>query len=94
MTFDISYLWIWLVLSAIIGGVVAWRSHVPGPQAPVFEGWVRRAAYIWVLAVVAALLHLLSGRVAFWLESAVLFFAAYVLGALIGGAARDRRAKA
>ncbi len=94
MTYDIAFLWIWLVLSAAIGAVAAWRSHDAGPQAPVFEGWVRRAAYIWVLALVASILHLLSGRLAFWLESAVLFFAAYVLGALIGGYVRGLRVEA
>jgi len=94
MTYDISFLWIWLVLSAIVGAVVAWRSHDPGPQTPMFEGWARRAAIAWVIALAIVGLHLLPGRLAFWLESAVLFFAAYVVGALIGGAARGLRVEA
>jgi Ca2+/Na+ antiporter len=94
MTYDISHLFVWLVLSGVIGAVVAWRTYDPGPQAPVFEGWVRRAAIAWVVAVVIVVLHLLSGRLAFWLESAVLFCAAYVVGALIGGAARGLRVEA
>ena len=90
MTYDISFLWIWLVLTALVGGVVAWRSHESGPQGPIFEGWARRAAITWVVALAIVALHLLSGRMAFWLESAVLFSTAYVVGALIGSAARSR----
>ena len=94
MTYDISYLFLWLVLAALVGAAVAWRTHDPGPQGPMLEGRARVAAIVWALAVVAVLLHLFSGRLAFWLESAVLFFAAYVVGALIGGAARALRIEA
>jgi len=94
MTYDISFLLIWLFLAAVLGAVFAWRTYEPGPQTPVFEGWVRRAAIAWLVALAIVVLHLLSGRLAFWLETAVLFCVAYVVGALIGGAARGLRAEA
>jgi hypothetical protein len=61
MFYEVSYLWTWLILALIVGGVVGWRNESDGPQQPWFEGW---------------------------LETAVLFFAAYVIGCFAGGAAR------
>ena len=94
MTYDISLLWIWLALALAVGAVVGWRTDEPGPQAPWAQGWPRTALTLWAVGVVAALLHLGSGRAAFWLESATLFFAAYVVGALLGGWLRGQRAAA
>ena len=85
MIYDLSFLWIWLVLAALVGAVVGWRHYEPGPQGQWFEGWPQRAAMAWGAALVVVVIHLLSGRLAFWLESAVLFFLAYVIGALVGG---------
>jgi hypothetical protein len=92
MFFDVSFLWIWLVLSAVLGGFVGWRNEVEGPQAPWFEGWFRSALIALVVGVLLALFGLLPGRLGFWVETAVLFFIAYLIGALAGGALRRLRA--
>lgn len=94
MTYDISFLWIWLALALLVGAVVGWRTYDPGPQAPWAQGWPRTAATAWAVAVVAVVIHVLAGRLAFWLESATLFFAAYVAGALLGGWLRGMRVEA
>ena len=91
MFYDVSFLWIWLVLAALIGGFVGWRNEIEGPQAPWFEGWVRYALIALGVGFLLALIGLVPGRMEFWLESAVLFFAAYLIGCLAGGAARRTR---
>ena len=94
MTYDISFLWIWLALALVAGAVIGWRTNEPGPQGVWAEGWPRTALIVWGVAVVAVVIHLLAGRLAFWLESATLFFAAYVVGALLGGWLRSLRVAA
>jgi hypothetical protein len=91
MTYDISFLWIWLALAVLVGAAVGWRTNDPGPQGVWAQGWPRTALTVWAVAVVAVVIHLLAGRLAFWLESATLFSAAYVAGALLGGWLRGRR---
>ena len=94
MTYDISFLWIWLALAVALGAAVGWRTNDPGPQGPWAQGWPRTAVIVWVVAVVAVVIHLLGGRMAFWLESATLFALAYVAGALLGGWLRGMRVEA
>ncbi len=91
MSYDLSFLSLWLVLAALLGGGVGWVTETPGPQAPWFHGWFKGALIALGVGFVAAAIHLFSGRFAFWVETAVLFFAAYLVGALIGGAARRQR---
>ena len=91
MSYDVSFLWLWLILAALIGGAVGWLTEGPEPQAPWFHGWPRVAVIVFALALVAAATHIFDGRMAVWVETAVLFFAAYVVGALLGGALRRLR---
>jgi hypothetical protein len=91
MFYDVSFLWIWLALAALVGGVVGWRNEAPGPQQPWFEGWFKYALIALGVGFVVAIIGILGGRIAFWLETAVLFFAVYLIGCLIGGAARRTR---
>jgi predicted flap endonuclease-1-like 5' DNA nuclease len=89
MLYDISFLWIWLLLAFLLGGGVGWWTEVSGAQAPWFFGWFRSAVIAWLVGLVLAWLHWLPGRLGFWLESALLFFAFYVMGCLIGGLLRN-----
>lgn len=92
MFYDVSYLWFWLLLAVLVGGAVGWRTEAEGPQQPWFEGWFRYALIALGVGFVLAIVGLFSGRVGFWLETAVLFFAAYLIGCLAGGGARRARA--
>jgi hypothetical protein len=92
MFYDISLLWVWLAIVAVIGAAIAWRNEGEGLQGPWFMGWFRVAVIVWGVGVVVALLGLLRGRAGFWRETAVLFFAVYVIGCLAGGAIKRLRA--
>lgn len=91
MTYDISFLGGWLALAALVGLVVGWYTEGPGPQAPLFQGGFRAALIALAVVFVAALVHLFSGRLAFWLESLVLFSVVYLAGCFAGGALRRLR---
>jgi len=88
MSYDVSFLWGWLALAALIGAAVGWRTESSEPQAKLFQGGFRAALIALAVAFVAAAIHLFSGRAAFWLESAVLFCVVYLVGCFAGGAAR------
>ncbi len=88
MIYDLSFVWIWLALAAAVGGFVGWRNEAPGPQDAWFEGWFRYSLIALAVGFVISLIGLLGGRQAFWVETAVLFYAAYLVGCLAGGAAR------
>ena len=53
-----------------------------------FVGWVRIALILFVIGVSLAWLGWPMQRAGFWLEAALLMFAGYILGCLIGGALR------
>jgi uncharacterized membrane-anchored protein len=91
MTYDVSFLAGWLALAALVGVGVGWWTEAPGPQAPLFQGRFRAALIVLAVVFVAALVHLFSGRLAFWLESAALFGIVYLVGCFLGGAARRTR---
>ncbi len=92
MFYIVSYLWFWLLLALLLGGWIGWRNEAEGPQQPWFEGWVQYSLIALGIFFVLGVLGLLWGRTGFWLASAVLFFAAYLIGCLAGGAARTRLA--
>ncbi|WP_174247522.1 hypothetical protein [Methylocapsa sp. S129] len=85
MIYDFSFLWIWLLLALIVGLVVGWITNARGPQGRWFFGWFRLALIVFVIGLLVAWLHWLPGRLGFWLETALFFFAAYIVGCLIGG---------
>jgi hypothetical protein len=91
MSFDVSYLGGWLALAALVGLGVGWYAETPGPQAPLFQGRFRAALIALAVLLAAALIHLFSGGLAFWLESAVLFGVVYLVGCFLGGALRRLR---
>jgi hypothetical protein len=91
MSYDVSFLGGWLALAALVGLGVGWYTEAPEPQAPLFQGRFRTALIGLAVAFVAALIHLFSGGLAFWLESAVLFGVAYLVGCFVGGALRRAR---
>jgi hypothetical protein len=92
MFYDETYLWFWLILALLLGGYVGWRNEVEGPQAPWFNGWFRYALIALIVAVIISLFGLFPGRAGLWLETAALFFIAYLVGALAGGALKRLRA--
>ena len=88
MYYDISALAVWEIAAVVLGAVVGWFTHTAGPQAGWFVGWVRIALILFVIGVSLAWLGWPMQRAGFWLEAALLMFAGYILGCLIGGALR------
>ena len=83
MSYLLANLWGWLlaalVLGLIVGGITCSRE-----RGNWFTGWVPLALIAFAVGVVAALLALLPGRPGFWLETALLLFASYVIGCCLG----------
>jgi hypothetical protein len=91
MFYDLSFLGPWLVLTALLGAGVGWKSEAPDWRAPLRDSWIKIAIVALVIAVVIDWLHVFHGRFAFWWESAILFAVVYLLfGALVARLKRDR----
>jgi hypothetical protein len=91
MSYDVSFLGGWLALAALVGAAVGWYTEASEPQAPLFQGAFRAAVIALAVVFVVAFVHLFSGRLAFWLESAALFGVVYLIGCFVGGAVRRTR---
>ena len=85
MAYDFSFLWVWLLVALVIGGATGWIANAKVPQGRWFFGWPLFALIVFVLGLVVAWLRWLPGRPGFWLETALFFFASYVVGCLLGG---------
>ena len=82
MLYLISTYWLWMLAALILGAAVGWLIYDRA------LGWSRPAALIFVAGLVLALLKVLPGSAGLWLETALLLFASYVIGGLIGAFAR------
>jgi hypothetical protein len=85
MAYDLSVLWAWLPAAWMIGGAVGWATSANRPRRRRVFGWLGFALFALVVGVVAAWRHWLPGRAGFWLETALWFFASYIVGCLLGG---------
>ncbi len=73
--------------AALIGGLaVGWVTSDKEDEGP--SGWAALAITAFALMVVASALKWLPGRPGLWLDTAVLFSAAYLLGCVVGAFAR------
>jgi FtsH-binding integral membrane protein len=84
MLYDLSFVWAWLGFPLMIGGVVGWTTNASGAQRRWAFGGLAFALVAFVAGVVAASRRWLPGRAGFWLETALFFFASYVVGCLVG----------
>ena len=75
------------LLAALAGGLaVGWVTSDREDKGP--SGWAALAMTVFVLMAVAATLKWVPGRPGLWLDTAVLFGAAYLLGCVVGAFAR------
>lgn len=84
MLYEIAFLWAWLVIAVMIGGVAGWAAKPIGQRGGWLLGWPALTGITFAVALVAALLHWLPGRAGLRLETALLFFAAYAAGCFVG----------
>lgn len=75
------------LLVALAGGLaVGWVTSDREDKGP--SGWAALAMTVFVLMAVAATLKWVPGRPGLWLDTAVLFGSAYLLGCVVGAFAR------
>ncbi len=73
----------WSIAALALGLVVGFVTCEPG-RAGSLRGWPKPALVLYGVGLAAAVLQVLPGRYGFWLETALLLGAAYVLGCLLG----------
>jgi predicted flap endonuclease-1-like 5' DNA nuclease len=84
----VSYYWIYLALALLGGGIagfVTWKNQA---RASWLSGWVGWGAALFAIGLLVALFKLAPGVKGFYLELALLFFAAYIIGCWLGGLLR------
>lgn len=84
----------WFLLAAFaLGLAMGWISH-DGSKSRLWNGtWIVIAA-LWIGAAAASWLQLLNGALATWIETALLFLAAYWLGCVCATVLRKPTASA
>ncbi|WP_306225673.1 hypothetical protein [Bosea beijingensis] len=79
---------IWFLLAAFALGVaMGWISHAGG-KARFWSGAWSAVAALWIAGAVVTWLQLLNGMPATWVETALLFTAAYWVGCICAGLVR------
>jgi predicted flap endonuclease-1-like 5' DNA nuclease len=81
--------WIWLLLAATLGVGIGW-STCGEQRGGGLGGWFVPAALVFGLGLVASLFRLAPGRFGYWLDIALLNFAAYLIGCCLGCLAGGR----
>ncbi len=89
MTYLIFHYWGWMLVAAGVGLLGAMLSH-HGQDPDRRPIWFFVALALLALGGVADYMHLLNGRPALWLETAALFFGAFVVGSQVGAPGRIR----
>ena len=92
MVHVIEFHWIYLALACVLGclvGVMTWNNRLRGSWLGGWlGGWLGWALALFAIGVIVALVRVVPGRYGLYLELALLFFAAYVIGCLVGGGLR------
>ena len=75
----------WIFLGALglglLVGLFTWDRKTSGSW---LSGWLSWAAILFVIGVFAAIFKLIAGRGGLWLETALIMFAVYIVGCLLG----------
>lgn len=74
-----------LIVTLVLGLVFGWIAAVKEDRGR--SAWAALAITIFALMVVASALKWLPGRPGLWLDTAVLFSGAYLIGCIVGGLA-------
>ena len=90
MTYLLSAFWAWLLLTLVGGIIVGWATWGASDRSR-FGGWLPYGALVFVIALTVTLLQLLSDAAALWLETALLFCTAYLVGCCFGSLVRTQQ---
>ncbi|WP_202964896.1 hypothetical protein, partial [Inquilinus limosus] len=87
MVYLIETYWLWSLLALVLGAAIGWMT-VSGEERragePWLPDWLKWGALVWLLGLVVALFRWLGGRSGLLLETALLFFVAYLAGCVAG----------
>jgi predicted flap endonuclease-1-like 5' DNA nuclease len=93
MIYLLQWYWGWLLLALILGGLVGFytverefKPENPLWWLPIRSRWILA---IFVFGAVVAIMDWFPGRLAFYLDTALLFFVFYLIGCLLGGLLPD-----
>lgn len=87
MIYLIETYWLWSLLALLLGAVIGWATlswderTAGGAWLP---GWLKWGCAVWLIGLAVALLRWLGGRSGLLLETALLFFVAYLAGCVAG----------
>ena len=77
--------WVAALIGGVLVGMLTWENR----QRPGwFSGWTAWATILFLIGLVVALLKLVTGRGGHYLELALIFFAAYIIGCWLGALLR------
>jgi predicted flap endonuclease-1-like 5' DNA nuclease len=72
-----------LLIAALLGLLIGWLT-CGRVKRPLWSGWVPVGVLAFVIGLFIAVLKLLPGRFGLWLDTALLFVVAYILGCCLG----------
>lgn len=75
--------WFWLILALVLGLVIGWMTFAPR-KTSWWSGWVPLAAIAFGIGLALAWMKLIRGLPGLWLDTALLFFTAYIAGCFLG----------
>ncbi|WP_343716535.1 hypothetical protein, partial [Inquilinus sp.] len=87
MVYLIETYWLWSLLALVLGAVIGWMTvsgEVQRADEPWLPDWLKWGALVWLLGLVVALFRWFGGRSGLLLETALLFFVAYLVGCVAG----------
>jgi predicted flap endonuclease-1-like 5' DNA nuclease/uncharacterized membrane protein YeaQ/YmgE (transglycosylase-associated protein family) len=77
-----TFFW-WLVVALIIGAIVGWITCKQTPRKEGL-GWLGLGLIAFIIGLIVAVLKMVKGVNGLWLDTALLFFASYIIGCCIG----------
>ncbi|NWB87824.1 hypothetical protein [Pseudomonas gingeri] len=80
MSYLLEQYWGWMLVAGILGLLVGWIVTQTERHVRWVAGWLHGALWLFAIGIVVAVLKLLPGRAGLWLETALLLFAAYLVG--------------
>lgn len=86
MIYLIETYWLWTLLALVLGAVIGWStlSWERRADEPWLPGWLKWGCVAWLVGLAIALLRWFGGRSGLLLETALLFFVAYLVGCVAG----------
>ncbi len=81
MWYLLTQYWLWLLLALVLGLLIGWITCGGEKRG---WGWLPLGLIVAAVAALAAILRLVNGVPALWIETGVLLFASYLIGCCLG----------